>query len=133
MARSAGAGNRFIGMGERLLAHYLAPQNLTKGDAAARIQEMTARLGAEVFARQSRLERPDNRALLSTVTCPALVLCGAEDRVTPPELHQEMAALIPGAKLKILENAGHMTPMEQPEAVTAALVALVAEVTRQDR
>ncbi|WP_325050393.1 alpha/beta fold hydrolase [Falsigemmobacter faecalis] len=132
MIKAASSGARFIGMGERLLAGYLAPQNLARGDIGARIQEMTLRLGAEVFIRQSRLDRPDNRDLLKTVTCPTLILCGEEDRITPMALHEEMARLIPHARFLRVKDAGHMTPMEQPEGVTSALVALVAEVTRQD-
>ena len=110
---------------DRFAAAYLAPQH--RGDEAilGRIRAMTERLGKDVFVRQSRLERPDNRAALAALTCPVLVACGAEDTVTPPAHHREMAALIPGAKLEIIPDAGHMTPLEQPDAVTALLRALL--------
>ena len=133
IVKSVQNGSRFIGMGDRLLASYLAPQNISKGDIATRIQAMTARLGAEVFIRQSLLERPDTRRILASLTCPVLILCGEEDRITTMALHEQMAALIPRARFLRVKEAGHMTPMEQPEVVTSALVALVAEVTRQDK
>jgi pimeloyl-ACP methyl ester carboxylesterase len=50
-----------------------------------------------------------------------LVLCGRQDALTPLEVHREMASLIPGARLVIIEDSGHLTTMEQPEATTAVL------------
>jgi len=47
-----------------------------------------------------------------------LVLCGREDGVTPVALHEEMAASIPGAQLQVIEDCGHLSAIEQPEAVT---------------
>jgi len=49
------------------------------------------------------------------------VLCGRQDALTPLELHEEMAALIPGAKLKVVEHCGHLPPMEKPDETAAAL------------
>ncbi|MBD3771675.1 MAG: alpha/beta hydrolase [Rhodobacterales bacterium] len=117
---------RFHGFGDQIAAAYLAPRH--RGDEAivGRIREMTERLGKDVFVRQSRLERQDNRAALSELTCPVSVACGAEDSVTPPAQHEEMAALIPNATLTIIPDAGHMTPLEQPGAVTALLRDLLA-------
>lgn len=132
MVKAARAAPRFIGMSDRLLESYLGPKALTEGQVGPRIQEMTTRLGVEVFIRQSLLERRDTRALLQSVTVPALILFGSHDRITPPALHHEMAALIPQARLIEVPDSGHMTPMEQPEAVTSALITLIAEVTRQD-
>lgn len=131
MVAAARQADRFIGMGNQLLASYLAPENPARAEIGARIQAMTRRLGPEVFARQSLLEREDNRALLATITCPTLILCGEADRITPPALHEEMAALIPHARFLRLGAAGHMTPMEQPEAVTAALRDLVQDSLRR--
>jgi pimeloyl-ACP methyl ester carboxylesterase len=50
-----------------------------------------------------------------------LVLCGRHDVLTPPALHREMAALMPQADLVVVEDSGHMSPMEQPAAVTRAM------------
>jgi pimeloyl-ACP methyl ester carboxylesterase len=88
---------------------------------------MAMNAGPEVFARQVRalLERPDSRPTLAMIECPALVLCGAEDRLCPPALHAEMAALIPDSVLRMLPDAGHMPSLEQPAAVTDSLLELL--------
>jgi pimeloyl-ACP methyl ester carboxylesterase len=49
------------------------------------------------------------------------VICGAHDGLTPPKRHEFMAELIPNCTLTVIEEAGHLVPMEAPEAVTAAL------------
>jgi pimeloyl-ACP methyl ester carboxylesterase len=118
--------SRFHGFGDQIAAAYLAPQHRNDAGIVGRIRDMTERLGKDVFVRQTRLERPDNRAALAALTCPAVVACGQEDTVTPPAHHREMAARIPGAKLVIIPEAGHMTPLEQPDAVTALLRGLLA-------
>ena len=61
---------------------------------------------------------------------PALVLCGREDALTPPELHREMAAAIPDAVLVVLPRCGHMTTLERPER-TRQLVELSKVVSDQ--
>lgn len=125
-ADMAERSTRFHGFSDQLAGTYLAPQNRDNTDLVGEIRTMTERLGVEVFARQSRLPRPDNRAALAALTCPAVVACGEEDVLTPPESHREMAALIPGADLVMIPDAGHMTPLEQPEAITALLRDLLA-------
>ncbi|MFN3836563.1 MAG: alpha/beta fold hydrolase [Brevundimonas sp.] len=119
VARTAGA---FHGFGERLAQTYLSARNA--GDAATidRVRRMTARLGAEVFLRQNALDRPDGEAVLRGFDGPVLILCGAEDQITPLDGHREMATLARDARLVVVENAGHLTPIEAPEAVTAALI-----------
>ena len=67
------------------------------------------------------LERPDSRGELARIAVPTLVLCGRQDALTPPAMHEEMAAGIPGARLVVVEDSGHMTPLERPQAVTAVL------------
>ena len=65
--------------------------------------------------------RADSRPLLAQIRCPTLVLCGREDQILPLQLSEEMAAGIAGAKLVVLEGAGHMAPLEQPDGVTQAM------------
>lgn len=67
------------------------------------------------------LARPDATPLLARIRCPALVLCGRQDSWRSPESHAEMAAAIPGAQFEIVEDCGHMAPIEKPAEVTAAL------------
>jgi len=90
----------------------------------ATIVEMIERKTPDVFAAQIRalLERPDASAQLLAIDCPTLVLCGRQDSWSPLSQHLQMAAIIRGAHLRIIEDAGHMSTLEQPQAVTAALV-----------
>ncbi|MGH7278948.1 MAG: alpha/beta fold hydrolase, partial [Candidatus Rokuibacteriota bacterium] len=56
------------------------------------------------------------------VDVPALILCGSRDEVTPPALAQALHELIPGSRLSVIDGAGHMVPLEMPEAVNRALL-----------
>ena len=89
-----------------------------------RYVEMVLHGGASQLIRQNRavMQRPDARLHLPQVRCPVLVLCGDADRLTPPDCSSEIAALVPHATLRWIEDAGHMLTMEQPAAVNAALV-----------
>ena len=81
-------------------------------------------VGAEAYVRQQRaiLTRPDSRPLLSSIQCPTLVLVGEQDELTPPFLSEEMVAGIAGAKLVKVPHCGHLSTLEQPDAVNGALV-----------
>ena len=95
----------------------------TAPDIVERFVAMALRVGLEGYARQQEaiITRADSRADLPTITVPTLVLVGEEDRLTPPELSEEIAAAVPGAVLERIARCGHLSTMEQPEAVTAAL------------
>jgi len=97
-----------------------------RDDAAllAPMKAMVLRATPAQHERQIRalLDRPDPRALLPLINCPTLVMVGRQDQWSPVAQHEEIAALIPGAKLVVIEGAGHMSQMEQPAATTAALV-----------
>jgi pimeloyl-ACP methyl ester carboxylesterase len=75
---------------------------------------------------QAIAARLDHRAMLAALTLPVSVVCGREDKVTPPEMSEEAAALIPGARLHWVEGAGHMVPLEQPELLADELLQLAA-------
>lgn len=97
---------------------------------AARMQalrELMLEVGPEATIRQNRaiLGRADHRSALAQVRIPTLVMCGRNDRITPPEVSIELAGLIPGARLEWIDNAGHMTPVEQPGRVAALLRTLL--------
>lgn len=98
-----------------------------QGDAALRkiAGDMALAAGADAFARQQTaiMNRPDSRPGLPAITCPTLVLVGDGDQLTPPPLSEEMASLIPGSKLVIVPDCGHLSTLERPEAVTQALMA----------
>ena len=67
------------------------------------------------------LQRPDATPLLAAISCPTLVLCGRQDNWSTLEGHERIAAGIPGSRLVVVEDCGHMSPIEQPQAVTTAL------------
>jgi pimeloyl-ACP methyl ester carboxylesterase len=96
-----------------------------QGDEALKriVRDMAAETGAEAFVRQQRaiMSRADSRPLLDTIRCPTLVLVGDGDELTPPELAKEIAGGISGAKLAIIPDCGHLSTIEQPDAVNAAL------------
>ena len=82
-------------------------------------------VGAQAYVRQQNaiMSRADSRPLLGTILCPTLVLVGAQDAATPPDLSGEMAAAIPAARLATIPDCGHLSTLERPEAVTRELVA----------
>jgi pimeloyl-ACP methyl ester carboxylesterase len=66
------------------------------------------------------IDRADSLETLGTVTVPAMVMVGEADALTPPRLAEEMVQALPGAVYEVIADAGHMAPMEQPEAVNTA-------------
>ncbi|EJL34862.1 putative hydrolase or acyltransferase of alpha/beta superfamily [Caulobacter sp. AP07] len=112
---------QFLGITERILASYIDPSRLDDEDLTSRIQAMTQRLGREVFLRQNALERFDGAAALRALNKPIQIICGENDAITPVEGHREMARAIGCTHLLVIPGAGHMTPMEAPEAVNQAL------------
>ncbi|WP_433852918.1 alpha/beta fold hydrolase [Stenotrophomonas nitritireducens] len=111
----------FHGFGDRLMRSYIDASRLDDHDLVQRVRAMTTRLGADVFLRQSALERPDGHAVLAAYRDPLLIVCGANDRITPPAVSEEMHALAPHSQLRVLPGCGHLAPMEKPDEVSAAL------------
>ncbi len=70
---------------------------------------------------QALLNRPDARGVLASLRCPTLLLCGREDAWSPLARHEQMHQLLPASQLVVVERSGHMSPMEQPQAVSDAL------------
>lgn len=108
--------------------HALWPSEVAPGrveDAVLRDRfvAMGRRLGKEVLVRQTLaiMERADSRPDLPRLRPPVLVLCGRQDAITPLDCHQEIAAVAPHARLAVIEDCGHLSTWERPEAVTAEL------------
>ncbi|HTB19579.1 MAG TPA: alpha/beta hydrolase [Bryobacteraceae bacterium] len=87
------------------------------------IVEMMSRKTPEIFAAQVRalLGRPDAGPVLEQIRCPALLLSGREDGWSTPAQHAAMSARIGGSRLEIVPDSGHMSTMERPAEVSAAL------------
>ena len=111
----------------------LKPNYLTDGPDRKYIldlcMEMALALGPDVFFRQSRAlaARHDRQETLAGFKGPALVLMGAEDRLCPRDRHELMHSLMPQSRLVVIEGAGHLPTLEQPEAVTHELLAWLDE------
>ena len=113
-------------MGERWAAGMVHPARLAnrlRGEVFEQILEMIARKTPEVFAAQiaALLGRPDATPVLRAIRVPTLLMCGRQDAWSPLARHVEMAELVPGARLAVVEESGHMAPMERPTEVAAQL------------
>jgi len=93
-------------------------------------QHIMRDVGADAAVRQIQaiIGRADHRALLAELDVPTLVLCGRVDQITPLALSREAAALIPGARLHVLEDVGHWAPLERPEEVAVQVGRLLDRV-----
>jgi pimeloyl-ACP methyl ester carboxylesterase len=69
-------------------------------------------------------DRPDRTDVLAALHMPSAVIVGSDDAITPPADSEGMAGLLPAAELTVIENAGHMTPLEEPDSVSRALAVL---------
>lgn len=114
---------KFKGVTPQLLPFLVHKDHLNDESLRRVIFDMATEVGVEGFLRQQQaiIDRPDSLADLPHIKCPTLVMCGAEDQLTPVSVHQTMASAIPNAKLHIIETAGHLTPLEQPDIVTARI------------
>ncbi len=119
----------FEGVSRRALEMYVHPDRLQDAGLADAVLAMTARVGRDAFLspQGAIMGRPDSLPGLPEIACPTLVLCGRQDGPTPVECHQEIAAAIPGARLTVIEDCGHLSPMERPEEVIAALRAWLGD------
>lgn len=108
---------------EQLMPLLIHPSRLGDRQLVDTIMQMSTDIGAEAFRRQQEaiIARPDSRPLLSSIRCPTLVLVGEQDALTPVGIAREIAAGIPGAKLEVVPDCGHLSTLERPEAVSAAL------------
>ena len=103
----------FKGVTRRLLPRWIHPSRVDDKALTETVMTMTARVGRDAFIREQTaiMGRPDSRPGLSRIRCPTLVLCGHEDLATPVEVHREMAAAIPNARLVIVPACGHLSPL----------------------
>ena len=119
----------FRGVSPRLLPQWVHPERMKDPDFVARATEMTRRVGREAFVRQQTaiMHRPDSRPGLAAIRVRTLVLCGRQDEATPIDRHREIAADVPDSRLVVVEECGHLSPMERPAEVSAALRAWLAD------
>ena len=124
---AARSGRLIEAMGEEIPLSALADTEW-RGEIVALIKDMAIGLGEGVFIRQSRAlqRRPDQQKTMRRVKLPALVIAGAMDTLVPMRRSEFTANLMPFGKLQVIDGAGHLATLEQPEAVNAALAAFLA-------
>ena len=113
---------KFIGVSRGLLGSLIAPQHM--GTPIARdVQAMSERVGQAAYLRQqvAIMGRVNSRPGLRAIRVPTLVGVGESDKLTPPELAEEMAAGIKGAELMRFPDSAHLPTMENPGAVVEAM------------
>lgn len=99
------------------------PDRLNDRDVVDSVYAQADRVGVDGYVNQQNaiIGRIDSRDSLKAVRCPTLVICGRQDALSPPDIHAEMSDAVPGGRLAIIEECGHLAPMERPQAVTALL------------
>ena len=115
-----------------LKPRYFASTTSSDHPARALSFQMAVELGADVFLRQSAALRAriDLRSHLHEIAAPTLLLCGAQDTLCPPTLHDAMAEALPSARVVVVPDAGHMTPLEQPFYFAGAVLRWRAQDVR---
>ena len=121
-------------LGQQVLAEAMVP-NLLAQSEAARAQPMRAETEAllkTMISRQSVPtiqaalaalgERPDMTAEMAACELPVLLICGAEDAITPPAVMEAMENVLPRGRLLVVPDAGHLVPLEAPEIFCGALL-----------
>jgi pimeloyl-ACP methyl ester carboxylesterase len=108
---------------DEMKPNYVAAANRNDQVLLDLLVEMALDVGPDAFINQSLAlrDRSDLSKQIATIKIPTLVMCGAEDRLCPISFHKEIASLIADADLQIIDNAGHITTLENPDAVNIAL------------
>ena len=114
---------RFHGVQPSLLPTIVHRSRLNDQSVVQPIVDMAAEVGADGFCREqtAMIARPDSRPLLVEIDMPTVVVVGRQDQPTPLPRAREMATDIANARLVVIEECGHMAPLEKPAEVSAAL------------
>src|SRR5690606_28255791 len=126
--RDIGHQQGFEALVDTWLPPMVAEHNRTDEALYAPMRQMCLDQSQAMFDAQiaALLGRPEQRSLLETIQCPALVMTGELDAWSPPPQHEAIAAAIPNSTLVIVKGAGHMLPLEAPESVNEAIAAWLA-------
>jgi pimeloyl-ACP methyl ester carboxylesterase len=122
IARARAGGYRAIL--DELFPGFVHPSRLGEASLRQLVHDMGDDIGVEAFVRQQTaiISRADSRPTMATITCPTLVLTGDADNTIPNSLSVEMAQGIPGARLTIIPDCGHLPQVERTQACADALV-----------
>lgn len=112
----------FAGLSRIAIATSLHPKDSANEALIERVRMMGVRLGGVAFRNQSLLERPGDLHLLGQIRCPTLVVAAGHDRLRSIEESRELQAGIAGAEFALIEDSGHMIPIEAPRQLADVLV-----------
>lgn len=126
------AAKMFRGMSRSALKRAVHLERENDEVLIARLKDMGERLGAEVFARLSALQRKSDLEKMHTIPCPVLVVTADQDRLRTMQEAQEMAEAAK-APLMVLERCGHMMPMEEPEQLAGMVLPWISSALGQSR
>jgi pimeloyl-ACP methyl ester carboxylesterase len=120
---------RFDQVVPAVLAALMTPENLADPAIGGVARAMAHEVGSEGFVRQQMaiMGRPDSRPHLAAIACPTLVVCGRNDTLTPLDRAEEMAAGVARGRLALIDDCAHLSALEQPAAVSAALAQWLTE------
>ena len=126
LARSLAASDDMRGLAEARIPTLLAP-NPEPALAAALVAVMAAIDPAAFRLGSAAVWPADQRDRAASLLLPTLILCGSDDLVTPPSLSRELAAIICGARIEIIAQAGHLPNLEQRTAFNSAVQRFLTE------
>lgn len=112
------AESNFPAVVGEIVEHFVYNASVKSG-----VEKMFLDVGKEAFIHQQRamMHRDPSASVLPLIMCPTLVIHATQDKNFSLLEHQELVDLIPNAKLALVEDSGHMSPMEMPQAITALL------------
>lgn len=124
------AGHEYQGMTRKRLAQFVHPSKLTDPTVGELVQAMDRDLGRSTLITQLQetSERPDLRGALAEVECPTLIVGGALDRVVPSSELIATRDAITGSQLELMDDTGHMLPLEQPQLLVASIQQFYARI-----
>jgi pimeloyl-ACP methyl ester carboxylesterase len=120
--RARRMGSRRHPGGSNGVARGLHPDRERDSVLLERLRGMQRRLGPDVWKRQAALVRRDGYADLERITCPALVIACRQDRLRNFDETERMARHLPQARFEVIEDCGHMAPLEKPRELGRLIV-----------
>lgn len=114
---------KFKGVTPKLLPYLIHESRISDPEVGEVVLKMAERVGRDAFIRQQTaiMTRIDSRPSLANIQVPTLMIVGRQDITTPPAVAEEIVTGVKGAKLALIEDCGHLSPLERPQAVTALL------------
>jgi pimeloyl-ACP methyl ester carboxylesterase len=125
--------NGLNSMAGTILARWFSPafQGQRPADYRGYANMLTRTPAAGYIATCQALQAADLSHLVGTIQIQSLVLCGAEDLATPPQRGRDLAATLRNARFDLIEQAGHLPCIEQPEAMAEKINRFLQEVLNQ--